>query len=235
MLHITGGDRFGGLERPVGERGFPVVDMRDDGEIAGVFKRCRAGGYGTEPRLRQLALSVSDAPTRPTWRFIATSCAFDPKGELRDAPFCGIKEGRADRADKGKTPWSKTIGQINADSCKFDGARRLGGLWRVAVFQRCGCGAFFALSGAFRDRTNPKGLFGRWAAGIEPYALWLCAGCGGSDLVPLRSAAGGQNLPRSASVAGNAPIRQQKSQRLLEHMESLRPERCGGLLQHLIA
>lgn len=36
--HLTGGKRAGFLNKPVGKRGFTVVDMSDDGEIADVFE-----------------------------------------------------------------------------------------------------------------------------------------------------------------------------------------------------
>ena len=40
LLHLTLGHRAGVLDQPVGQRRFPVVDMRDDGEIADVRKLC---------------------------------------------------------------------------------------------------------------------------------------------------------------------------------------------------
>ncbi len=36
LFHVAVGHGVGGLDQPVGERGFPVVDMGDDGEIADV-------------------------------------------------------------------------------------------------------------------------------------------------------------------------------------------------------
>jgi hypothetical protein len=40
LLHVALGHGAGQLDQPVGERGFPVVDMGDDGEVAD------AGGVG---------------------------------------------------------------------------------------------------------------------------------------------------------------------------------------------
>jgi len=37
LLHIPFLHRVGGLDQAISERGFPVVDMGDDGEIADVF------------------------------------------------------------------------------------------------------------------------------------------------------------------------------------------------------
>ncbi len=37
-LHVAFGDGAGQLDQPVGKRGFPVVDMGHDGEIADVFQ-----------------------------------------------------------------------------------------------------------------------------------------------------------------------------------------------------
>jgi hypothetical protein len=39
LLHVALGHGAGQLDQPVGERGFPVVDMGDDGEVADVGKR----------------------------------------------------------------------------------------------------------------------------------------------------------------------------------------------------
>ncbi len=57
-LHVAQGDGVRLLDQAVGERGFPVVDMRDDGEITDVCKVChapdmqgfaQAGKSGVEP------------------------------------------------------------------------------------------------------------------------------------------------------------------------------------------
>jgi len=36
LLHLAGGERAGQLEEAVGERGFAMIDVRDDGEVTDV-------------------------------------------------------------------------------------------------------------------------------------------------------------------------------------------------------
>ena len=40
LLQIADGDRSGQFEQPVGQRGFAVIDVRDDAEVADQFKFC---------------------------------------------------------------------------------------------------------------------------------------------------------------------------------------------------
>ena len=48
FLHVPVLHGAGGLDQPVGQGGFPVVDMGNDGEIADARKLCHAGGYDRE-------------------------------------------------------------------------------------------------------------------------------------------------------------------------------------------
>ena len=55
FLHIPIRHRIGGLDQPVSESGFPVVDMGNDREIADFRELCHGKPYGAEFRLGQWA------------------------------------------------------------------------------------------------------------------------------------------------------------------------------------
>ncbi|MPL67355.1 hypothetical protein SDC9_13046 [bioreactor metagenome] len=67
-LHVTRGHRPGQLDEPVGERGFTVVDMRHDGEVADVIELGHGARIAVKTGAGKRDCVPSPAPSRAAFR-----------------------------------------------------------------------------------------------------------------------------------------------------------------------
>ncbi|OIQ68291.1 hypothetical protein GALL_501210 [mine drainage metagenome] len=67
LFHVARGDSAGRLDQPVSKRGFTVVDMRHDGEIADLFKFGHGWRYAQVFKAGQAATKGPHAPFRLTF------------------------------------------------------------------------------------------------------------------------------------------------------------------------
>ena len=86
LLHIPSSDCIRLLNKPVSKRGFPVVNMRHDREIAYVCKVCHGLGYDVESLPRQATLQSSKPPDDCKFE-IAVPISPTPSKEVQATPF----------------------------------------------------------------------------------------------------------------------------------------------------